>query len=947
MAEQYKPNIATAFTSGELTPALAGRVDIEDYKYGARLIENFIPEVQGGLKKFYGTRNIATIDSLNDFVMVPFDGADDPIVLLFHDGKISVIASDDYYDLEGVVPQVTNCSLLRWAQMNDKIFFAHPDCPPFTIELLGLNRETKKYEFVASNISDNLISAPFFPLGFTGNYGYDPEDFVTASGYKGDITIEAAAVDSYLILKLPDKLKDIVGQRNVLDEANSPTTVLSAGTSSEPKATTVGTTVISLIKEGVDEPIKELTIGSVQNLTLGESSEAVVPTMTFAITRASSVRNPLTGGTKVSTGGQPASKTYISAVTKTITADNVLSLVQAVFPNARWSGSNILVNNPDGMAGEKYSIKITQGESTSESTTPLIESTLSGATYSVYNNFPGYTQQGDWCAIIEGNSDEFKETDVVGRYIKFQVQDVEDGVATWAKGITVKYNQIVYSDNSYYRCVVTGLDETTGDIQPTHKSGIRSDGKVKWEYLHSGTGVAKVTGQISDTQLRAHVIGNLPVLDLSKPLKFNNFQWSIWGYKGRYPGIVFFFKGRLGYFTNTIGYGTWVSMSKSDEFNDFGTETYGTNLDTDGITSLITGHPNNCTNWVLSGERLYFGSYSGEYVITGARDGTLTPINYSCTPVSTLGGAFVPALKFKELNLFVGTLSNEVNTISYDYTRDDYVPTNIGFFSTHLLNERIASWYALNNNDRNIYFLTESGNVNIINYVKEMKMLGFYRLNFGGNVLGVASSNAGVVSAMYFIVERDGILTIEREEHDFLSYVLDRRSFEQETPENVTISEFSGSKVYVVDSETFEYYHVDVPDSGVIPNKKFKNFYVGLPMVCKFHGMPMSGEKLEGVQQKAIAFNIRLRDSGAFEYGTSHDFNKWSPYKMWNTMAGQEYNQAHKLLTGDIRVPTPSGYMQAANKGDGLYPNDTGVALNLRCETPEPFNLLMISNVYV
>ena len=122
---------------------------------------------------------------------------------------------------------------------------------------------------------------------------------------------------------------------------------------------------------------------------------------------------------------------------------------------------------------------------------------------------------------------------------------------------------------------------------------------------------------------------------------------------------------------------------------------------------------------------------------------------------------------------------------------------------------------------------------------------------------------------------------------------------------------------------------------------------VGFPMPFEVHGVPSVGRKLEGSQQKSVRFLVRLLDSGAFSYGSSHDFNKWYEYNNWNVAGGQAWDSSHKLMTGDIQLPASFGYMQGQNTADGPYPNDTSVALNVFSDTPEPFNLLMVSSVYV
>jgi hypothetical protein len=120
-----------------------------------------------------------------------------------------------------------------------------------------------------------------------------------------------------------------------------------------------------------------------------------------------------------------------------------------------------------------------------------------------------------------------------------------------------------------------------------------------------------------------------------------------------------------------------------------------------------------------------------------------------------------------------------------------------------------------------------------------------------------------------------------------------------------------------------------------------------MEMPFELHGIPSVGKKLEGAQQKAVRFLVRLLDSGAFSYGSSHDFNRWYDYNNWNIADSQEWDSKHKLMTGDIQLPSSFGYVQGQNTADGPYPNDTSVALNVRAVTPEPFNLLMVSNIYV
>ena len=47
-----------AFNSGEYSKDLAGRTDLESFGSSTRYCSNFLSQISGGLKKFYGTRHI-------------------------------------------------------------------------------------------------------------------------------------------------------------------------------------------------------------------------------------------------------------------------------------------------------------------------------------------------------------------------------------------------------------------------------------------------------------------------------------------------------------------------------------------------------------------------------------------------------------------------------------------------------------------------------------------------------------------------------------------------------------------------------------------------------------------------------------------------------------------------------------------------------------------------
>lgn len=80
----------TAFVGGELSPRLEGRTDISKYRVGARVIENGIVLVHGGVKKRSGTRFVVEQKSAtDDVILVPFQyNVEQAYMLMFGPGYV-------------------------------------------------------------------------------------------------------------------------------------------------------------------------------------------------------------------------------------------------------------------------------------------------------------------------------------------------------------------------------------------------------------------------------------------------------------------------------------------------------------------------------------------------------------------------------------------------------------------------------------------------------------------------------------------------------------------------------------------------------------------------------------------------------------------------------------------------------------------------------------------
>lgn len=238
-----KSNILTNFTGGELGPNVAGRVDSDDLKNGVRYVENFIPQPQGGLKKFYGTRKIATIPGGGQKVLIPFDGASEPLSLLFTNDKMYCLTEFDFVDT-GVSIQTSSIVGASYVQINDVIKFASKDLL-FDINYLGNEKGAHEFQIV----TPRLAEVPYFPLGWSGNFNHS---VVSTGGGASDsskeFVLRVSSAGTEFALELPPVLVGAGAGKNVVSNIKT-STVIDLGLGSTPDYTaTLGAFEIAFVR---------------------------------------------------------------------------------------------------------------------------------------------------------------------------------------------------------------------------------------------------------------------------------------------------------------------------------------------------------------------------------------------------------------------------------------------------------------------------------------------------------------------------------------------------------------------------------------------------------------------------------------------------------------------------------------------------------------------------
>lgn len=128
------------FTSGEVSPKLGGRPDLELYHTGASLIENFLVMLQGGITRRPGTAYMATL--AGQCRIIPFIiSAELSFIVEVADKVIRIRKSDGtiYPGVEGFETPYLKAELsdIQFTQDWKTLYLAHRNHPPKTLSYIG------------------------------------------------------------------------------------------------------------------------------------------------------------------------------------------------------------------------------------------------------------------------------------------------------------------------------------------------------------------------------------------------------------------------------------------------------------------------------------------------------------------------------------------------------------------------------------------------------------------------------------------------------------------------------------------------------------------------------------------------------------------------------------------------------------------------------------------
>lgn len=319
--------------------------------------------------------------------------------------------------------------------------------------------------------------------------------------------------------------------------------------------------------------------------------------------------------------------------------------------------------------------------------------------------------------------------DDVGRLVRLRGYGNEQ---IWAANVSVTNGDVFASDNKYYQAINTG---TTGTHKPVHDEGIRSDGGVRWQYLHDGMGVVEITAYSSATSVSAKVLKRLP-----EAVTEGTVYWELGLlYKGaNYPKSGAFFRNRFAFLVNTKT-GPQVCLSVSGDYNNFADQEHGETTAESAITVPVLNTEFNEGKWLFAGDVLFVGTGSGEfYIDVISSTNALANDNVKISQISHVGSKAITPVGVGGHIFFTDRYGLSLRDLSYNYYNDGYDQVDISILGKHLFRSQIVAMSYQEVPYKILWCLTGDGRLAALTFSAEQEVAAISQHDFSGQVESIA-----------------------------------------------------------------------------------------------------------------------------------------------------------------------------------------------------------------
>lgn len=928
--------IQTNFTSGEVSPLMRGRVDIQKYANGARELMNFVVRPQGGITRRSGTKYLGTTKSGNYSRLRKFVFSNsqayileftDLFVRVWTSGAVTATIATPYLSAE--------IDSLYFAQSLDQLFIASPTHPPQILSRFSDSSWTLT-PYIQTNYSEfGFMDGPYIDVDTTGNQAQLSlvSDTCTATNNSTISVVQtctasaavfsAGSVGKYIYLP-----NNVVGQQLFLVTVYVSTTQVRGTYVTPPSISdltqyggfiTFSTGVLSSIAPIFNSGMTGL-IAKTQNVST--ITFYLLGTFLNEIAMDATALTMITGATFTISSNLWAVGQYVEYLDGDSWA---LALITAV-TNQNQATVQIIPN----IVIHDDSVNVTIGTTTATSSFSGVFSP------NMIGMYVRDTSTQKWGVITAYNTSSSVNVTVLALF----------QYAYPLTTITIQNNRVITANVVF----------TSPVIDPT-------DVGTQFRFQFGSQWRSFVITQVSGNTSAIGYLSDFLPFDTknstgSPYAPYNggfadNFRMGAWRQLFGYPGIVCFHDQRL-VFGNTGSQPNTFWMSQpSDFYNHAPTDEDGLVTDASAITVTLSSGKADPVSWMLSSQVFMVGTFGNEWEIVAPSSASgLSPTNIGAFSQSSFGSLSpTDAFRFGVAVLFIQRGGNKIREGVYQFQYDSFNFRDITILSEHILRVRGGAKIMDHQIDPVSIFwiVTNNGKLVGMTYDRDQEVVGFHPHDLGGSVESVAVIPNGSRDDVYVVVNRtlNGVTTRCME--------LIQPLFDSDTGDTTTTAQFldcsktySGAATSVLTGYNYlanmsvrvvgngiDMGNFTVSNSGTITlPSQITTAVVGFQNNAWIRSLDPEGGAQSGTsqgKQKRISQMVaRVKDSLQFQQGPAIDqLTDIDVFSLNSSETPTPNNLQNQLYTGDVKFSVDQAW-------------DTGASYYIYQNRPYPITIISI-----
>lgn len=450
---------------------------------------------------------------------------------------------------------------------------------------------------------------------------------------------------------------------------------------------------------------------------------------------------------------------------------------------------------------------------------------------------------------------------------------------------------------------------------------------------YTNEGVVQITSVLSETQAKCIV-----KKELGSTETVSAYTLGSWNEEFGYPQCVCFFQDRL-CLAATKRQPFMVWMSRTGDYPNFGVEKVsGTITDDSAVALSFISRNQMAIKHIIPANDLIVMTDGNEWTVSGSE--TVTPTKATPRVQTSRGCTDVLPILIGNRIVFVQRRGETVRDMGYNFEADAYDGMDLTLLAKHLgRGKHIVNATYMQDPDSRIYFPESDGTMNVLAYVQDQKVYAWSHIVTDGKFISACNIENADADSVYCAVRRNVNGTDEtyierlenyKESTNPMDYInmdsAERLTFDEATSKGY-IPHLAGKKIGVLaGGRFFSNIEVDKDGNFKIPSE-YKEMIAGIPyeMVMEIPNAESSTQQgtLQGRKKKISRAILRLVNSLGASAGGEKDNLDVIKYDNFQ-------HQEITLYTGDKELTMPNpGFM---NEG----------RVYIKSKDPYPFNLAAI-----